>query len=333
MAVPLTIRTDDLTGSAIQALLELHAAGMLAASPLGSCHYLDLDGLRAPEVTVWTAWARTESGDEALAGCVALREIDAAHGEVKSMRTAPDHLGQGVGAALLDHTLDVARTRGYTRVSLETGSTEPFAAAIHLYERFGFVPCGPFADYGEDPFSRFFTLDLSPLGGFVGRCRSWLGAPDVAERVAEAVRTLVADPASRTDVSGAVERLRPQPGAAAVIHRSDELTVLGLEVAAGFVSPAHEHRLWSVVGIYEGAEDNVFYRRTRDGIEETGRAVVRAGEAVALPADAVHRITNSGAEPLRALHVYGGDLFATARSEWDDATGAERPFGSSRAAR
>lgn len=150
-----TIVTDDLTGAEIRSLLELHFAGMLDNSPEGSCHFLDLDGLRQPDVTFWSIWSRWS-----LAGCGALREIDPAHGEVKSMRTAPDHLGRGVGRAMLAHLLDVAGERGYERLSLETGSSSAFDAARHLYATHGFTECEPFGDYTHDPFSRFYTMEL-----------------------------------------------------------------------------------------------------------------------------------------------------------------------------
>jgi predicted metal-dependent enzyme (double-stranded beta helix superfamily) len=134
----------------------------------------------------------------------------------------------------------------------------------------------------------------------------------------------VADPEGLTE---ALDRRRVASTGPVVVHRSDELTVIGLDVAAGFVSPVHDHRLWAVVGVFVGAEDNVFYRRTAHGVEETGRAVLATGGCLALPADAVHRIANSGGDTMRAVHVYGGDLFATARSQWDDDTGDELPFG------
>jgi putative acetyltransferase len=146
---------DDLSGAEIRALLEIHFAGMLANSPAGSCHFLDFDGLRADGVTFWSIWDDTE-----LAGCGALKELDALHGELKSMRTAEAHLGRKVGARMLGHIVQVARSRGYTRLSLETGSGEPFAAATRLYTNFGFEPCGPFGSYVDDPFSRFYTLAL-----------------------------------------------------------------------------------------------------------------------------------------------------------------------------
>jgi putative acetyltransferase len=146
---------DDISGPEIRALLEVHFAGMVATSPVDSCHFLDFDGLRSDGVTFWSIWDGAD-----LAGCGALKELDPTHGELKSMRTAEAHLGRKVGATILAHILNVARSRGYERVSLETGSGEPFAAATKLYTRFGFQPCPPFADYTDDPFSRFYTLVL-----------------------------------------------------------------------------------------------------------------------------------------------------------------------------
>lgn len=155
MAFPFLIIEDDLNGDRIQNLLQIHAEGMLANSPEGSCHFLDLSELRLPEVTVWSIWERDE-----LAGCGALREIDASHGEVKSMRTVDEHLGKGVGRQMLEHLVDTARGRGYQTLSLETGSTAAFAAAINLYEGFGFQACGPFDSYEPNSFSRFYALHL-----------------------------------------------------------------------------------------------------------------------------------------------------------------------------
>ncbi len=146
---------DDLTGPDIRGLLETHFAGMLASSPKDSCHFLDFEGLKAPGVTFWSVW-----NDDALMGCGALKVHDADLGEIKSMRTHGDHLRKGAGAAMLDHIIAVARARGLTRLSLETGSGPAFDAAHGLYLRYGFEYCGPFADYRDDPFSRFMTLRL-----------------------------------------------------------------------------------------------------------------------------------------------------------------------------
>jgi putative acetyltransferase len=146
---------DDLTGPEIRALLEAHFAGMLANSPVGSCHFLDFDGLNAPDVTFWSIW----DGDS-LAGCGALKELDAEHGEIKSMRTHEEHLRKGVGAMMLTHIISEARERGYRRLSLETGAAEAFVPALRLYEAHGFVYCPPFGAYKEDPHSHFMTLAI-----------------------------------------------------------------------------------------------------------------------------------------------------------------------------
>ena len=136
-------------------LLAEHLAGMAEQSPPESIHALNLDGLRAPDITFWTAW----DGDD-LCGFGALKELSPAHGEIKSMRTALAHLRKGVAAALLAHIIEEARRRKYERLSLETGSGPGFDAAHALYRRFGFENCGPFASYRDDPFSRFMTLVL-----------------------------------------------------------------------------------------------------------------------------------------------------------------------------
>jgi putative acetyltransferase len=151
----LRIRRDDLTGPEIRALLEEHLANMRRISPPESVHALDLDGLRRPEITFWTAWV----GD-ALVGCGALKELSPQHGEVKSMRTASASRRTGVGRAVLETILAEARARGYTRLSLETGSQAAFEPARQLYARAGFEFCAPFADYDDDPNSVFMTLPL-----------------------------------------------------------------------------------------------------------------------------------------------------------------------------
>lgn len=146
---------DDLSGASIRALLEVHFAGMLANSPAGSCHFLDFDGLRAGDVTFWSI----HKGDD-LAGCGALKRLDAAHGEIKSMRTADAFLRQGAAARMLGHIIGESHRRGLRRLSLETGSGPAFEPALALYARHGFEDCEPFADYRPDPFSRFMTRGL-----------------------------------------------------------------------------------------------------------------------------------------------------------------------------
>lgn len=150
-----TIKPDDLRGAKTIALLEAHRQNMFEHSPPECVFALDLEGLRQPEVTLWTAW----DGEELL-GCGALKELAAAHAEIKSMRTAAAHLRKGVAAQILQHIVAVARSRGYTQLYLETGTTAGFVPARSLYARHGFATCGPFADYVEDPYSVFMLKRL-----------------------------------------------------------------------------------------------------------------------------------------------------------------------------
>lgn len=149
------IRIDDLTGPEIRGLIAEHLRGMFENSPPESVHALDLTGLQKPEITFWSVWTQGE-----LMGCGALKELDGNNGEIKSMRTASAHLRKGVARHMLAHIIAEAKSRGYRRLSLETGSMASFEPARKLYERFGFQACGPFADYGEDPNSAFMTLTL-----------------------------------------------------------------------------------------------------------------------------------------------------------------------------
>ncbi|WP_459645102.1 GNAT family N-acetyltransferase [Kineococcus sp. NUM-3379] len=147
---------DDLAGPAIAEFLTEHLQDMRSVSPPESVHALDLDALRRPDVTFWTVL----DASGAVAGCAALKELDPAHGEVKSMRVAPAHRGTGLATRLLEHLLTEARRRGYRRISLETGSMGFFAPARALYARHGFTACGPFGSYREDPHSVFMTREL-----------------------------------------------------------------------------------------------------------------------------------------------------------------------------
>lgn len=153
------IREDDLTGERIGRLLREHLEHMYAITPPESVHALDLAALRSPDITFWSAW----EGDELL-GCGALKELDAHTGEIKSMRTAEAHHRRGVGSRILEHIIDEARRRGYRRLNLETGSMAAFAPSRALYRRYGFEYRGPFADYTEDPNSRFMTKKLDNSG-------------------------------------------------------------------------------------------------------------------------------------------------------------------------
>jgi putative acetyltransferase len=152
------VRIDDLRGPEIIALLEKHVEFCRASSPPESTHVLDLDGLRVPEITFWSVWAGPE-----VVGCGALKELDPTHGEVKSMHTAAKHRGRGVGLEVLKQIVAEARSRGYRRLSLETGSMEAFAPARALYAGFGFKECPPFGNYKLDPNSVFMTFELKDM--------------------------------------------------------------------------------------------------------------------------------------------------------------------------
>lgn len=147
----------DLNGPEIAAFLEDHIKDMKKVSPPESKHALDLDGLRAKDITFWVI----RDGDS-IVGCGALKALDKHHGEIKSMRTLASLRGKGIASTLLTHIINEATQRGYRMLSLETGSMPFFEPARRLYARFGFVSCAPFADYVQDPNSVFMRLEIPP---------------------------------------------------------------------------------------------------------------------------------------------------------------------------
>jgi putative acetyltransferase len=151
----LVIRLDDLDGAPTRTLIARHLESMHAASPPESVHAFDVDKLKAHDVTFWSAWL-----DGEIAGCAALKRLDAERGEIKSMTVADAFRGRGIGRAMLDHIVNEARARGMMSLWLETGSSAPFAPALALYERAGFARCAPFDGYVDDPFSIFMTRAL-----------------------------------------------------------------------------------------------------------------------------------------------------------------------------
>ena len=150
------IQPANLDAPEFAALIDAHAELMLSLSPPGSCHFLPMDGLRTPDVTVWELRDGTD-----LVGCGGLKEISSTHGEIKSMHTLSTRRGAGLGRRMLEHILSEARKRGYTRLSLETGSMDGFIPSRTLYKSCGFELCPPFGDYVEDPNSVFMTRTLS----------------------------------------------------------------------------------------------------------------------------------------------------------------------------
>lgn len=147
---------DDLTGTAVLDLLQLHLDEMHRWSPPQSVHAMPAERLRESDVSFFAAW-----DGETLAAVGALKEIDARRGELKSMRAVPEFRGKGAGEAILLHLLDEAMRRGYTWVGLETGGTPEFEPAVALYRKHGFADCAPFGNYVSDEFSRCMELCLA----------------------------------------------------------------------------------------------------------------------------------------------------------------------------
>jgi len=151
------ITPGDLSDPRVVELVRIHLTSARAQTAPGSAHALNLDGLRAPDVSVWTMW-----DEDTLVGVGALKRLSPDHGEVKSMHTASSARRRGLGSAMLRHIIAAAQAGGLKRLSLETGSWDYFRPARELYARHGFVECPPFADYKPDPNSVFMSLDLRP---------------------------------------------------------------------------------------------------------------------------------------------------------------------------
>jgi len=151
----MNIEIGDVESVAVKQLLQAHHEDMMKHSPEESVHALDLSGLQAVDVTFYTVQINGE-----LAGCGALKELNNKHVELKSMRTSNAFLRRGVAANLLTHLLSTAKSQGYEKISLETGTAAAFIPAQKLYQNFGFIACKPFSDYQEDPHSMFFSKEL-----------------------------------------------------------------------------------------------------------------------------------------------------------------------------
>ena len=155
---------------------------------------------------------------------------------------------------------------------------------------------------------------------FVSRCRQTLTDPDPVL----AVREVVAEAVSRPEaLRAALAAAAPGP---ITWYQSPELTVQRIVWPNGVITPPHEHRMWAVVGVYQGQEDNTLWKRIQGGVEQMGGRQLTAGEVLVLGPDAVHAIANPCRYPTIGLHVYGGDLITARRSEWDFAGKDEHPF-------
>jgi putative acetyltransferase len=149
------IKPGDFDDDRVKALLTRHLEGMHASSPPGHVFALAWAQLQTPDISFYALW-----DGEDLLGFGALKELEPRAGEIKSMRTADAHLRKGVAAAILDHIIAEARRRGYSRLSLETGSGPAFEPALRLYRKYGFTDGGPFGGYEKSSFNQFLHLDL-----------------------------------------------------------------------------------------------------------------------------------------------------------------------------
>lgn len=149
------IKIDDLSGGEVILLLEEHLADMYATSPPECVHALDVEALKAANITFFSAWI-----DNSLAGCVAIKKLNDSEAELKSMRTTHAHRGQGIASKLLDFVLNFAQQQDYKTISLETGTQTYFDPARCLYKKFGFKDCGPFSTYPLNPNSHFMTRSV-----------------------------------------------------------------------------------------------------------------------------------------------------------------------------
>ena len=154
----------------------------------------------------------------------------------------------------------------------------------------------------------------------IARCRAGLGEHTPALAVRDVLDELVADPSALDEAVGPVEL-----GGIASLHNSADLTILRVAWTPGMALNPHEHRMWAVIGMYGGQEDNAFYRRAPGGLQPAGGREVPAGDVLVLGDDVIHSVANTRREFAVALHVYGGDFFSGERSEWDFETYEERP--------
>jgi predicted metal-dependent enzyme (double-stranded beta helix superfamily) len=166
------------------------------------------------------------------------------------------------------------------------------------------------------------------VDSFVEECRRGNAEPaaDKQSAIREVLRRALSEPRSVLAAVG-----EPQKGGIQTLYRSADLTILNIVWAPLMQLLPHEHKMWSVIGIYSGREDNIFWERQQQRIAATRAAALAAGDVVALPLDVVHSVTNPIEQLTGAIHIYGGDFFATPRSEWDPGSLAERAWSIERA--
>ncbi len=156
---------------------------------------------------------------------------------------------------------------------------------------------------------------------FIEECRTALKQRDTHAAVRELVARAVSEPAQIVRELG-----EPQRAAVETIYKADDLTILNLCWGPQMKFKPHDHRIWAVIGIYGGCEQNIFYQRAEHGLKQHGTKELHPKDAVPLGAAIIHAVTNPLDQITAAIHVYGGDFFATPRSEWDPESFEERPY-------
>jgi len=170
------------------------------------------------------------------------------------------------------------------------------------------------------------------LDQFIADCRAALAADRSHKLVREVVARAVSDPSAVLEQLGEPKRAVLQK-----LYHSPELTILNVVWGPMMTLMPHDHRMWAVIGMYTGREDNIFFRRIpgdpRGRIEAAGARALCTGDAEPLGRDIIHSVTNPIPRLTGAIHVYGGDFFAAERSEWDPESLLEGRFDSERAVR
>jgi predicted metal-dependent enzyme (double-stranded beta helix superfamily) len=156
---------------------------------------------------------------------------------------------------------------------------------------------------------------------FIQDCRDGLRETNAHGAIREIVARAVSEPGQVLKSLG-----EPKLSGIETLYRSDELTILNVLWGPGMILYPHEHRMWAVIGIYTGREDNAFYRRTEQGLGSRGEKTLSVKDTLPLGKEVIHAVTNPLEQITAAIHVYGGDFFATPRSEWNPETFQERPF-------
>lgn len=159
---------------------------------------------------------------------------------------------------------------------------------------------------------------------FIADCRAALDGGHTTRNMRDVVARAVADPAAILAACG-----EPNPKGIDIIHRADDLTIINVFWAPKMVIMPHNHEMWAVIGVYSGCEDNILWRRLpneTNRVEAAGAKSLRTGDTLAMGADIIHSVINPIPRITSAIHVYGGDFFATPRSEWDPESLTEKPY-------